>query len=128
MAREYRTKLRLARGRGAAHEGPGHFWAQRLTAVASIVLAAFVMILAVILAGKDYAAARAIVARPLVTAGLMLAAAAFVWHMMIGMQVIIEDYVHSPGLKAALLMANALFSALILVLALAALGKIALGA
>jgi len=128
MAREYRTRLRMARGRGAAGEGAGHFWAQRLTAVASILSAIFIMILAIALAGRDYAAARALIAHPLITAGLMLSAATFVWHMMIGMQVIIEDYVHSPGLKVGLLMANVLFSALVLVLALAALGKIALGA
>lgn len=128
MAKTFQTPLRKARGSGPAHEGAGHFWAQRLTAVLSILLTIFILILAVVLAGRDYAGARALIANPFIATGIIATAGVFVWHMMIGMQVIIEDYVHGALMKPALLMANILFSGLVFILAVAATGKIAFGA
>ena len=128
MSKTFQTPLRRARSRGSAHEGAGHFWAQRLTAVLSIVLTLFLVVLAIALAGRDHAAARALVANPFIATGIAATAVVFIWHMMIGMQVIIEDYVHGPLVKAGLLMVNVLFSGLVLFLTLAALGKIAFGA
>jgi succinate dehydrogenase / fumarate reductase membrane anchor subunit len=128
MAKTFQTPLRRARGSGSAHEGAGHFWAQRLTAVLSIFLTIFILILAIALAGRDYASARALIANPLIAAGVIATAGVFVWHMMIGMQVIIEDYVHGALMKPALLMANIFFSGLVFILAAVAAGKIAFGA
>ena len=89
-----RTPLARVRGLGAAKSGTGHFWLQRLTAVANIPLTFAMVLIVLMLAKLDYAGARALVANPLV--GILLIAflvSAFV-HMRLGMQVIIEDYVH----------------------------------
>ena len=128
MGRGFQTPLRRARGSGSVHEGTGHFLAQRITAVFSILLAAFVMVLAVVLAGSDYDTARAVAGNPFVATGLLATAATFVYHMMIGMQVIIEDYVHGALARPLLLAANVLFCGLVFVLSALAIAKIAFGA
>ncbi len=125
MARSFVTPLSRARGKGSAHEGTHHFIAQRATALAAIVLTLFLAVILVMLAGRDYAAARALIANPFVAAALTATAAVFCWHMKLGMQVIIEDYVHGRILRPALLFANAAFSAAIFLLVVVAIGKIA---
>jgi succinate dehydrogenase / fumarate reductase membrane anchor subunit len=128
MARSFITPLARARGSGSAHEGTGHFIAQRATAIASLILTLFLAVLAVLLAGRDYAAARVLIANPFIAAGLLATAATFCWHMKLGMQVIIEDYVHGPVLRPALLLANVVFCVAVFLLAAVAIGKIAFGA
>ncbi len=128
MTKTFQTPLRRARGRGPAHEGTGHFRSQRLTSYASILLSVFLLALGACLAGRDYAQARAIVGNPLVATGLIATAAVFIWHMMIGMQIVIEDYVDTPVVRAVLLAANVFFSAFVFILAVVSIGKIAFGA
>lgn len=104
-----RTPLKEARRLGSANEGADHFWMQRLTAVSNLVLSLFLIWLIASLAGADHATVKASLSRPLVALPLLLLVASAAIHMRIGMQVIIEDYVHGEGLKIALLMLNTFF-------------------
>ncbi|MGL5446396.1 MAG: succinate dehydrogenase, hydrophobic membrane anchor protein [Rhabdaerophilum sp.] len=107
-----RTPAAKVRGLGSARSGTGHFWLTRVTAVANIPLTVAVVIIALMLAKADYAAARALVANPLVAITLIAFLVSVFVHMRLGMQVIIEDYVHAEGTKIALLMLNTFFTVL----------------
>ncbi|MDH3659408.1 MAG: succinate dehydrogenase, hydrophobic membrane anchor protein [Alphaproteobacteria bacterium] len=102
---QLRTPISHIRGLGSAKEGLGHWTMQRLTAIANVVLIAWFLISAMSLAGADYQETRAWLASP-ISAGLMLLliASAF-YHAKLGLQVVIEDYVHHEGLKIAALIA-----------------------
>ena len=103
------TPLARVRGLGAAKSGTEHFWRQRLTAVANVPLTiAFVLIL-VSLLGRNHAAAAQILGSPLVAIIMLLFIVNTAYHMWIGMQEIILDYVHEDKLKLATLMANTFF-------------------
>jgi len=105
-----RTPLARVRGLGAAHSGTGHFWRQRLTAVANIPLTIAAVIIIVMLLGRNQAAAAQILGSPLVAIIMLLFIASITAHMRIGMQVIIEDYVHDEIAKLVLIMANTFFT------------------
>ena len=124
-----RTADPLAQGRGlgSAREGTGHFWRQRLTAVANVPLILFFVGLLVSLNGAGYSEVRATLANPLVTLVLLLALLSVLYHMRLGMQVVIEDYVHDDRLKVALVMLNIFFALAVGVAAAFALLKLALG-
>jgi succinate dehydrogenase / fumarate reductase, membrane anchor subunit len=109
-ARHIRTPLGRVRGRGAARSGTGHFWRQRLTAVANIPLTIAAIIIIIMLLGRNQAAAAQILGSPLVAIIMLLFIASVTTHMRLGMQVIIEDYVHDDNAKLILLMANTFFS------------------
>lgn len=111
-----RTPLGKVRGLGSARSGTEHFWRQRLTAVSNIPLALFLIWLMVSLSGASHGEAVALLSSQWVSAGLLLAFASILYHMRLGMQVVIEDYVHDEGLKILALMGNTF-----LVLAIAAL-------
>ena len=96
--------------------------------MASLPLTVFLVIVGIALSGRDYASARALVGNPLISAGLLATAAAFTWHMKLGMQVVIEDYVHGRLAKPLLLIANGLFCSLAFIIAAVAVLKIATGA
>jgi succinate dehydrogenase / fumarate reductase, membrane anchor subunit len=105
-----RTPLARVRGRGSARSGTEHFWRQRITAVANVPLTiAFVLIVASLL-GRNQAAVAQILGSPLVAIIMLLFIGSIVFHMRIGMQVIIEDYVHDESAKLTLLMANTFFT------------------
>jgi succinate dehydrogenase / fumarate reductase membrane anchor subunit len=107
---DMRTPLRRIRHLGAAHSGTSHFWHQRLTSVAGISLTvAFVIILMAVM-GRNHAAAKQILGAPLVLLLLLLFVLNTTYHMWLGMQVIVEDYVHHELGKIALLMLNTFFS------------------
>jgi succinate dehydrogenase membrane anchor subunit len=108
-----RTPLAKVRGLGSAREGTEHFWRQRVTAVANIVLVSFLIYLIVKLAGADHATVKRALAKPQHAIPLLLLVLSGVVHMRIGMQTIIEDYVHSEGRRVALLMLNTFFAILI---------------
>jgi len=105
-----RTPLARVRGHGAARSGTGHFWRQRLTAVANIPLTVAGVIIIVMLLGRNQAAVAQILGSPPVAIVMLLFIASITTHMRIGMQVIIEDYVHDESAKLTLLMANTFFT------------------
>ncbi|MBX3520121.1 MAG: succinate dehydrogenase, hydrophobic membrane anchor protein [Xanthobacteraceae bacterium] len=105
-----RTPLSRIRGLGAAHHGTEHFWLQRLTAAANVLLLVVLIGIVVTLVGRSHATVIATLSKPLVSVLLVAAMISVAIHMRIGMQVIIEDYVHSPLRKVALLMLNTFFA------------------
>lgn len=107
--------------------GARHFWHQRATAVALLVLVPLLLVPVVATVGSDQAGVRAVLGNPLVAAGFAVLIAAGVVHMRLGMQVIIEDYVHQPGPRRLLLAANTVFAVIIAFGSLAALLRLALG-
>ena len=105
-----RTPLKKVRRLGSAKEGANHFWLQRMTAVSNIFLMTFLVGLVVYLAGADHALVKRTLANPLISLMMLLLILSGVFHMRIGMQVIIEDYAHGEGAKIALLMLNTFFA------------------
>lgn len=108
-----RTPLKNVRRLGSAKEGTDHFWRQRLTSVAALILLPFMFWFVLGLVGADYETVTQTLANPVVAILLLLFIVTSIIHMRIGMQVIIEDYVHVEGAKIALLMLNTFFSVLI---------------
>jgi succinate dehydrogenase / fumarate reductase, membrane anchor subunit len=103
------TPLARVRGLGAAKSGTEQFWRQRLTAVANVPLTVAFVFIVVALLRRNHAAVVQILGSPLVAVTLLLFIVSITTHMRIGMQVIIEDYVHDEGAKLILLMANTFF-------------------
>jgi succinate dehydrogenase / fumarate reductase membrane anchor subunit len=108
--RHIRTPLARVLGHGAARSGTGHFWRQRLTAVANIPLTIAAIIIMITLLGRNQTAVAQILGAPLVAIIMLLFVASVTVHMRIGMQVIIEDYVHDESTKLTLIMANTFFA------------------
>ena len=102
---DLRTPLARARGLGSARDGLKHWWAQRLTAIALIPLIVWFAISLVMLSGADYAVARAWIGSPLVMVLLILTIGVGLHHGQLGLQVVIEDYIHGDGWKLALIVA-----------------------
>jgi succinate dehydrogenase / fumarate reductase membrane anchor subunit len=127
-AARIRTPLARARGLGSAKSGTEHFWLQRMTAIANIVLVVIVMAQIAQLIGADHAAVKASLKNPLLSMPLLLLVLSGMVHMRLGMQTIIEDYVSSEGCKLALLMLNTFFVILVGLTCVYAVAKITLGA
>lgn len=108
-----RTPLGRVRGLGSAKSGTEHFWMQRLTAVANVPLSLFVVGLIICTAGANYASVKATLGSPLVAIPLILFMISASYHMRLGMQIIIEDYVPEEGPKVVLLLLNTFFSVVI---------------
>jgi succinate dehydrogenase / fumarate reductase membrane anchor subunit len=104
-----RTPLARVRSLGASHSGTKDFWRQRLTAVAMTLLIVPVIVVVLMLLGRNQAGAKEILGSMPIAIVLLLFIIASCWHMKIGMQVVIEDYVHSEKVKLASVMANNFF-------------------
>jgi succinate dehydrogenase / fumarate reductase membrane anchor subunit len=105
-----RTPLGRVRNLGASHSGTSDFWRQRLTAVAMTLLIIPVIVIMLMLIGSNQAGAKLVLGWLPVAIILILFIIASAWHMKIGMQVVIEDYMHSEKLKLAAIIANNFFS------------------
>ena len=122
-----RSPLGRVRGLGSAKTGTDHFWVQRVTAVALVPLTLWFVYALLSLAGADYATVSAWLRSP-VNAVLMLALiVATFHHMQLGLQVVIEDYIHGEGIKIASLMIMKGGSLLLAVAAAFAVLKVAFG-
>jgi succinate dehydrogenase / fumarate reductase membrane anchor subunit len=104
-----RTPLGRVRSLGASHSGTSDFWRQRLTAVAMTVLIVPVIVVVLMLIGSNQAGAKQIFSSLPIAIIMLLFIVASAWHMKIGMQVVIEDYVHNEKIKLASVMANNFF-------------------
>jgi succinate dehydrogenase / fumarate reductase membrane anchor subunit len=123
-----RTSLKQVRGLGAAKDGTEHFWRQRMTALANVPLLLAFVWLVISLAGSSFAEARATMGHPVTGVIMALVIISAFTHMKLGMQVIIEDYVHGEGLKVALLMLNTFFCVVLGLASLFAVLKLSFGA
>ena len=101
-----RTPLAHARGLGSAKSGTAHWWAQRLTAIALIPLVIWFVVSIVIMTGSDHDAVVAWIGNPLTAVLMVLLIVAVLHHMQLGMQVVVEDYVHTRWMEIALLLLN----------------------
>lgn len=98
---DFRTPLARARGLGSAKSGVGHFWWQRVTAIMLALMVPWLVWLLVSLAGADLETARAAIAKPWNAILLSIFVIALFWHAKLGVQVVIEDYVHNRALEVA---------------------------
>ena len=122
-----RTPLGKVRNLGASHSGTGDFWRQRLTAVAMTLLIIPVLVIVMMLIGRNQAGAAQILGSLPIAVILILFIVASTWHMKIGMQVVIEDYVHNEKLKLASVMANNFFSFAVALASIYAIFKLSAG-
>ena len=122
-----RTPLGRVRHLGASHSGTVDFWRQRVTAVALTLLIVPVILVVMMLLGRNQAGAAQILGSPLVAIVMLLFIIASAWHMKIGMQVVIEDYVHGEKLKLAAVMANNFFSVAVALASIYAILKLSSG-
>jgi succinate dehydrogenase / fumarate reductase membrane anchor subunit len=123
-----RSPLGRARGLGSAKEGVAHWWAQRVTAVALVPLALWFVASLASHAGADHAAAVAWVGQPFVAVVLVLLIAATFHHAQLGMQVVIEDYVHTEWARLALVLLVKFAAVALAIACVFAVLKVAFGA
>jgi succinate dehydrogenase / fumarate reductase membrane anchor subunit len=121
-----RTPLARVRGLGSARAGTSDFWRQRLTAIAMVLLIVPAIII-VMMISPNHAGAKQILGSTSVGIVLILFILASVWHMKIGMQVVIEDYVHDERLKLVSIIGNNFFSAAVALAAIYALLNLSFG-
>ncbi|MBZ4039248.1 succinate dehydrogenase, hydrophobic membrane anchor protein [Novilysobacter selenitireducens] len=123
-----RHPLKTARGLGSAKDGTHHWILQRITAIALVFLSLYVVGFVAWLAGSGYGAVREAVAHPANALLLIAFLVAAFWHAKLGMQVIIEDYVHTPWLAATAQLTVIFVCVLAAIASVLAVIRIALGA
>ena len=102
---EFRTPLSRARGLGSAKDGTRHWWMERLTAVALVPLTVWLVASLVSIGTADYAQTVHWIRSPATSVALLLTVAALFHHAQLGLQVVVEDYIHVEWLKLALIVA-----------------------
>lgn len=124
---QLRHPMKQARGLGSAQHGVGHWWTQRVTAAALILLGLWFVVTVLSLLHADYATAKAAVARPWNALLLILFVVTAFWHAVLGLQVVIEDYVHTRWKEVVLLVAIKFLAVLCALAGVLAVLRIALG-
>jgi succinate dehydrogenase / fumarate reductase, membrane anchor subunit len=122
-----RSELGKVRGLGAAHDGTSHFWMQRVTAIANLPLVIYLVYFIVVHVGHSRADVVASVKNPFCAIALSLGVISIFWHMKLGLQMVIEDYVHHPIVKILSLLANTFYAFGLAGLAIYAILKMNLG-
>ncbi len=122
-----KTPLKQVTGLGSAHSGTAHFWQQRLTALFNLPLVVFMIGFIISHLGSSRAEVQASLHHPVVAVLMGLGLLSVIWHMKLGLQMVIEDYVHGPVTKIAALLLNLVYAALLAGLALYALLKMSFG-
>lgn len=122
----YRTPVGRARGLGSAKSGTGHFWWQRVTAIVLALLVPWLLGILVSFIGADLAGVQATLARPWNAILLAMFALALFWHAKLGLQVVIEDYVHRRAVEIALQLLVTFLCVIGALASLYAIGRIAL--
>ena len=118
-----RNPISRARGLGSAKDGTGHWWNQRLTAIALALLTPWFVVFTVGLLGAGQDEVRSAIARPLTATLLAAFVLSLFWHARLGLQVVVEDYVHGAA-EVALQIVIKFVYALAAIAALLAIGRI----
>jgi succinate dehydrogenase / fumarate reductase membrane anchor subunit len=121
------SPIARVRGLGPAREGVNHWIRQRLTAISNIVLVLWFVFSAMALAGAGYEEVRAWLASPVPASLMILLVISTFYHARLGVQVVIEDYVHHEGAKIGSLAAVTLITFGLAVACIVAVLKIAIG-
>ncbi|MBK1673799.1 succinate dehydrogenase, hydrophobic membrane anchor protein [Ectothiorhodospira shaposhnikovii] len=122
-----RTPLGRARGLGSAKDGTHHWWVMRLSSIALVPLMLWLIFSLATLAGAGYEATLAWAAEPLNTVLLILGVGVMFHHIQMGLQTVIEDYVHSEGKKFTVLIAMTFLAWLLAIIGIVAILRIAFG-
>ena len=124
---DMRTPLGKARGYGTGHSGTTHFWRERVTSLAGIPLVLFVVVFVVAMNGADYVSVVRAIRNPFIAIGLLLAIVNVAYHMWLGMQVIVEDYVATKVRRTVVLLASTFYCTTVGMAAAYAVLKISFG-
>ena len=123
-----RTPYKIVEGLGSAKSGTEHFWHQRMTAIANLPLIIFLLWFVISHLGATRNDVVASVQNPFNAILLALSFVSILWHMRLGMQVVIEDYVHGHGVRLACILLNGFFTAALGVAVFYAILKMSFGA
>jgi succinate dehydrogenase / fumarate reductase membrane anchor subunit len=122
-----RHPIAIARGLGSAKDGTGHWWQQRVSAIALALLTPWFVFFAVCHAGGDHASVRTAIAQPLNASLLLAFVLTLFWHARLGLQVVVEDYIHGWQ-EVALQLAIKFVFALAAIVSVLSIGRIAFSA
>jgi succinate dehydrogenase / fumarate reductase, membrane anchor subunit len=128
MSDSLRTPLSRARGLGSAKSGVGHFIQQRASAMFLAILLPWFGISVILGTDGDYASVQAWLSQPFNAVGTLLLVLTGVFHMRLGLQVVIEDYIHKPVTRTLCLLANTAIPAIIAIMSALSVAKIFVGA
>ena len=125
---QLRHPIATARGLGSGKNGVHDWWMQRVTAVVLALLTPWFLIMVLGLVGKDYATTRLVFAQPISASLLLIFVLALFWHARLGLQVVIEDYIHARPLEVALQLAVKLVFLFAAVLSVVSIGRLVFSA
>ena len=125
-SRSMQTPLAAVRGLGSAKSGLHHWWNQRMTAVAMVPLVIWMVSLCILMTGASYQDALAIASHPANATVLILFVAVGFWHAILGLQVILEDYVAAEGLRLVLIVVIRMFAIALAALSILCILRVAL--
>lgn len=123
-----KTELGKVRGLGAAHNGTQHFFRQRVTAIANVPLTLYLLYFVISHLGVGRAGVVASIKNPFAALALCLALISICWHMKLGLQMVIEDYLHGQASKMTCLILNIFFAYGLCGLGILAILKMSFGA